>query len=282
MVDNMEVIAVQNRAFIGFDDNSQNCIDTKKKNFEKVLNLLKDFKCKSADIIILPELFATGWYPQIYPKTFETMDNSPTIDFLSTLAKEFNSNIVGGSFVLKTEDGLKNTCPVLNRKGELIAKYEKMHLFSHYEQGESTFAKSGEKGVIVKTDVGNLGISICYDIRFPELHRAYTLNGADILINVSAWPKTRLHHYQTLVRARAVENQIFSVGVTQTGLITENEFNSGYSLAVNPFGDIIKTTDENEGAFSFQIDLKEEQNLREKVPTLRDIKKYYEIDFMGV
>ena len=134
----------------------------------------------------------------------------------------------------------------------------------------------------VKTDIGKIGISICYDIRFPELHRAYTFNGADILVNVAAWPKTRLHHYQTLVRARAIENQIFAIGVTQTGLIQGDEYNSGGSLAVNPFGDIITMLDEKETAKVFNVDLKEEISLREKVPTLKDRKNVYSIDFAGV
>ena len=183
---------------------------------------------------------------------------------------------------MKTPDGLKNTCPVFDRNGKLIAKYEKMHLFSHYDQGEGTFSKSGEKGLIVNTDIGKLGISICYDIRFPELFRAYTFSGADILINVAAWPKTRLHHYQALARARAVENQSFFIGVTQTGLIANDEYNSGHSLAVSPFGDIIAEADEKECALSFDFNLKEEKDLRQKVPTLKDKKESYEVNTIGV
>ena len=214
--------------------------------------------------------------------SFEIEKKSPTMDFLSCLAKDFKSNVIGGSFVLKTDDGLKNTCPIFNRDGSLIGKYEKMHLFSHYSQGEGDYSTCGKKGLIVKTDVGKIGVSICYDIRFPELQRAYIFNGADILVNVAAWPKTRLHHYQTLVRARAVENQIFTIGVTQTGLIQGDEYNSGGSLAVNPFGDIITMLDEKECAAEFNIDLNEEIALREKVPTLKDRKNVYSIDFAGV
>ena len=269
----MKIIMVQNRALIGSGDEKQ-------RNFDNVLKLLEPFS--EADLIVLPELFSTGWYPPIYPESYETEQNSPTMDFLSNLAKKYNSNVVGGSFVLKTDDELKNTCPIFDRKGKLLAKYEKMHLFSHYSQGEGDYSISGAKGLIVKTDIGKLGISICYDIRFPELHRKYTYSGADILINVAAWPKTRLHHYQTLARARAIENQIFFIGVTQTGLIKDGEYNSGHSLAVNPFGDIIKSLDEKEEASSFEIDLKEETNLREKVPTLKDKKEKYEINFAGV
>ena len=274
----MKILTIQNRAIFDIDGIK----DLKQKNFDNVLNLVKKYDGQNFDLIILPELFSTGWYPPIYPKSFETEENSPTINFLSKLAQKFNSNVVGGSFVLQTKDGLKNTCPIFDRNGKLIAKYEKMHLFSHYEQGEGDFSKSGEKGVIVKTDVGNLGISICYDIRFPELHRMYTYNGADILINVAAWPKSRLHHYQALARARAIENQIFFIGVTQTGLISGDEYNSGHSLAISPFGDIISELGENEESVSFEIDLKEEKTLREKVPTLKDKKESYKMDFIGV
>ena len=278
----MKVLIVQNFAVIGFDDDSLSTINTKKKNFERVNKLVNKFEGQEIDLIILPELFSTGWYPPIYPKSFETIDNSPTMEFLSDLAKRFNSNVVGGSFVLKTKDGLKNTCPIFDRRGNLIAKYEKMHLFSHYEQGEGDFSKSGERGLIVQTDVGKLGISICYDIRFPELHRTYTYSDAEILINVAAWPKSRLHHYHLLARARAIENQIFFIGVTQTGLITNEEYNSGHSLAVNPFGDIIKELSEDEDAGLFEINLEDEMNLRNKVPTLKDKRDTYKTDFIGV
>ena len=276
----MKIIIVQNCAEIAFNDDSENTIDTKMKNLEKTERLIKETEEKSADLIVLPELFSTGWYPPIYPKSFEEEQSSPTMNFLSILAKKYNSNVVGGSFVLKTPSGLKNTCPVFDRNGKLLAKYEKMHLFSHYDQGEGTYSKSGDKGLIVNTDIGKLGISICYDIRFPELHRAYTFAGADILINVAAWPKTRLHHYQALARARAIENQSFFIGVTQTGLITDNEYNSGHSLAVSPFGDIITEADENERAISFEIDLEDERQLRKKVPTLQDKKEKYEINIV--
>ena len=278
----MKIIIVQNRAIIGFNDDSPHTIETKNKNFESIMKLLNNVNGESADLIILPELFSTGWYPPIYPKSFETEKNSPTLNFLSNLSKQFESNIVGGSFVLKTKEGLKNTCPIFDRKGNLIAKYEKLHLFSHYEQGEGDFSKSGKTGLIVKTDIGKLGVSICYDIRFPELHRAYTFSDADILVNVAAWPKTRLHHYQSLAKARAIENQIFFIGVTQTGLIAKNEYNSGHSLAVNPFGDIIFEAKENECAISFEIDLNEQKELRQKVPTLKDKKDNYEVKFIGV
>ena len=274
----MKVIIIQNRAL--FDEKGER--DLKTENFKNINNIMKKFEGQKADLIVLPELFSTGWFPQIYPKAFEEEKNSPSTEFLSNLAKTYKSNVVGGSFVLKTNDGLKNTCPIFNRDGKLIAKYEKMHLFSHYDQGEGTFSKSGKEGLIVNTDIGKLGISICYDIRFPELHRLYTYSGADILINVAAWPKTRLHHYQSLARARAVENQIFFIGVTQTGLISGNEFNSGHSLAISPFGDIITELGEEESAVSFEINLDEEISLRQKVPTLKDKKENYNVRITGV
>ena len=131
----MKVLIIQNRAL--FD--SEGKTDFKQKNFENILNLTQKVKGQTFDLIVLPELFSTGWYPPIYPKSFETEDNSSTMKFLSILAKDFNSNVVGGSFVLKTKNGLKNTCPVFDRNGKLVAKYEKMHLFSHYLQAANKF-----------------------------------------------------------------------------------------------------------------------------------------------
>ena len=248
----------------------------KEKNFDKIRNLLSDYKKVKSDLIILPELFATGWYCDIYEKVAETEENSVTSEFLKGIAIEHNSNLIGGSFVRKDNDGsIKNTCPVFDRAGNLIAKYDKMHLYSYLGDTENLHSTAGSKPVIAKTDIGKIGLTVCYDIRFPEIYRCYAYGGADLLVNVAAWPKSRKVHWETLTRARAIENQSFMAAVSQTGEIQNGVYNLGYSAVYDPLGRTVASAAEEETVISAEIDFAEMKNLRENVKTLSDRHEKY-------
>ncbi len=263
----IKILIVQNNAIIA----------DRHANFEKVSKLLKPFENKTLDLIVLPELWNSGWYCAFYPEVAESADNSETLEYLSNLARKFNSNIIGGSYVKKMPDGkLKNTCPVFDRSGKLVCEYDKMHLYSYLGSDEGKYAESGSNPVIADTDIGKIGLSVCYDIRFPELFRKYSLNCADLLLNVAAWPKTRKNHWVTLQKARAIENQSFMIAVSQTGKIKEDEYNLGYSMIVNPYGEIVASLQEEEAVLEYEINLDEMRELRNKIPTLTDIHSKYE------
>jgi len=254
----------------------QSILGEKEENFKKILNLLSDYKNTKSDLIILPELFATGWYCDIYEKVAETEDNSPTMDFIRNIAVEHNSNVIGGSFVRRESDGkIKNTCPVFDRNGNLIAKYDKMHLYSYLGDTENLNSVAGEKPVIASTDIGKIGLTICYDIRFPEIYRCYAYGGADLLVNVAAWPKSRKVHWETLTRARAIENQSFMVAVSQTGEIQNGVYNLGHSAVYGPLGEVIASSQDEETVVSAVIDFSEMKKLRENVKTLSDRHEKY-------
>lgn len=263
----IKILIVQNNAIIA----------DRKANFERVSQLLKPYEDKNPDLIILPELWNSGWYCVSYPEVAETDDNSQTLEFLSNLAKKFNSNIIGGSYVRKLSDNqLRNTCPVFDRSGNLIAQYDKMHLYSHLGADEGKYASAGNNPVIAQTDIGKIGLTVCYDIRFPELFRKYSLGGADLLVNVAAWPKTRKNHWITLQKARAIENQSFMIAVSQTGKIKEDEYNLGYSMLISPYGEVIASLEEEEIVLECEINFDEMKELRKKIPTLMDIHSQYE------
>jgi len=248
----------------------------KEKNFEKIQKLLSEYKNEKADLIIFPELFATGWYCEIYEKVAEREENSKTLEFIRGISKEFKSNVIGGSFVRKDNDGkIKNTCPVLDRNGNLIAKYDKMHLYSYLGDTENLHSKAGTKPIIANTDIGKIGLTICYDIRFPEIYRCYAYGGADLLVNVAAWPKSRKVHWETLTRARAIENQSFMVAVSQTGEIQNGIYNLGHSAVYNPLGETVASAQEEETVISAEIDFTEMKKLRENVKTLSDRHEKY-------
>lgn len=254
----------------------QSVLGNKEENFNKITNLLKGKENYSPDLIVLPELFATGWYCDIYSKVAEDIDSSPTLDFLKGIAKKFRSNVIGGSFVRREKDGsIKNTCTVLNREGKLIAKYDKMHLYSYLGDTENLNSTRGETPVIARTDVGKIGLTICYDIRFPEIYRCYAYGSADILVNVAAWPLSRKLHWETLSRARAIENQSYMIAVSQTGEIQNGIYNLGHSAVISPLGEIVAELDYQEAVLEAEIDLEEMKKLRETVKTLSDRQNQY-------
>lgn len=248
-------------------------IRQKEKNLIAVEKMLEKHSGQKFDLIILPELFAVGWHPDSFIENAETLQDSATLNLLKSTAQRFNSYVIGGSFVLKENDEtLKNACPIFNRNGELIDYYSKIHLFSHFLYNEGKDLTSGNKGLLVETDFGKIGISICYDIRFPELFRAYAYEGADMLVEVAAWPKYRQNHWETLSKARAIENQSFMISVSQSGHIMDEEWNLGHSMVVAPYGEVIHQSGFEPCTSIVEIDLDDARNLKKDFPILKDRK----------
>lgn len=253
-------------------------IEDKWENFSKIAELIDRNIKKGTDIIVLPEVWTTGWYPKVFEDSAEDLDNSETIEFLSELAQKYNANIIGGSFVCKKDKKIYNTCPVINRQGELIATYDKMHLFSYYGCDEGKYITKGKNPVLVDIDGIKIGLSLCYDIRFPEIYRAYRKSGADLLINMAAWPMTRAVHWEALTKARAIENQCFMMALTQSGKITKDEYNLGHSRIIDYNGEVLSEISDGEGAIYTEIKFNEMYKFREKCTVLLDICAKYEVE----
>lgn len=225
----------------------------------------KDSKSRP-DIIFLPEVWTLGWDTACFQRCAQ--ENEAAVNFLSCLAKKYNTNIVGGSYIRKTESGYKNTCPVINREGKLCAMYNKIHLYS--PDGEAKAVTPGDTPLIVNIEGLKIGLSICYDIRFPELFRSYMSNEnkPDMLVNISAWPKTRRAQYEAMAKSRAIENQSYFLALSQTGLIKDDVYNSGYSLLVNPMGETIALLNEDEDFIYEVIDTNITNDVRKTYPNL--------------
>lgn len=287
----LKILAIQMSSKIG----------DKKDNYSKISDLIDKNIRPDTNIIVLPEVWTVGWKPSEFVNSAENLQGSETIEFLSGIAKKYNTNIIGGSFICKDSLCLYNTCPAINRKGELIATYDKMHLFSYYGCDEGTFIENGKKPVMVtfdlssrevasveapskpdalssRNDIIKIGISICYDIRFPEIYRAYRKAGADLLINMAAWPMSRAVHWEALTKARAVENQCFMVALTQSGLIENNEWNLGHSRIIDYNGGVVSEIKEGEGAMFAEIKFEEMYDFRKKCTVLLDIHDSYDIE----
>lgn len=257
-------------------------IGDKEANFAKIKAKITDLVEKNIwqnpNVIVLPEVWTVGWKPSLFKDAAESLENSETVKFLSDIAKKHNTNIIGGSFITQKSNEYFNTCPVINRQGELIAIYDKMHLFSYYGCDEGKFVNNGKNPVLVDIEGVKIGLSICYDIRFPEIYRAYAKAGADLLINMAAWPMSRAAHWEALSKARAVENQCFMVALTQSGLIEGDEWNLGHSRIIDYNGEVISEIREGEGAIFAEIEFSQMYEFRKKCTVLLDIHDTYIVE----
>lgn len=251
-------------------------IGDKQANFNKIKQLSSQIE--STDFIVLPEVWTVGWSCEDFTQSAEYLENSETLDFLKQIAIEKNSNIIGGSFIQKTQDGhCFNTCPVINRNGNLVATYNKNHLYSYYGCTEGKFITKGETPVMVEIEGVKFGLTICYDIRFPEIYRAYRKTGADVLINCAAWANTKPIPWEMMTKSRAVENQTYMVAVNQYGEMKNNEFNLGHSRIIDYNGNVLSEILDGEGVIQSELNLGKMYKFRDKCTILNDIKKSYEV-----
>lgn len=232
------------------------------KNFSTAEKMIKI--SQNADVIILPELWSTGYYPTPL-ENFADVEGNRTKDFICKLAKKFNVNIIAGSVIVEVEGKFFNRCMISNRNGEVIGVYDKTHLFSFADEGKVFTA--GKNFSVVELDGVKCGIIICYDLRFPEFIRKMALNDIEILFCPSAWSLRRLTSRQILTKARAVENQIFVVFANS----------SGKSEIINPLGEIVAEADTGEQILTAEIDLTERKKIVGEMNLLADRNKFTDI-----
>lgn len=162
-----------------------------------------------------------------------------------------------------------NTLVHLNNQGKIIKTYRKIHPFS-YSKEDKNYGK-GKDIVISKVQGFKIGLSICYDLRFPELYRFYGKEKVDIIIDIANWPDTRIEHWRTLLKARAIENQCFVVGVNRVGSDPYVNYN-GFSSVFNPMGKELLAVENKEKIFDVEIDKALVNEVRENLPFLKDIR----------
>ena len=239
--------------------------------------LIRSLEQRNVDIVILPEVWPCGWECSIFKESAETIENSGSINLLKKIAKKYNTNILGGSVILQKDKTLVNACPIINRSGEIVTIYEKNHLYSYYGCNEGDYITSGETPILVNLDGIKIGISICYDIRFPEIYRAYRLAGADILVNMAAWGASKKLQWDTMTASRAIENQCYFIALTQSGTLKNGEKNLGHSIIYDYKGEILSEINSGDGEIFATLDLKEMYYFRKKCTILNDIKHNYEV-----
>ncbi len=236
------------------------------ENLGKTLRKIDEASKDSPDIICLPELFTTGYYLEEANDLAEPIPGATT-EALSKKAKTINSFIIAGSILEKSSNGIYNTSVVINLEGKTVGKYSKIHLFPLFN--EDKYLKAGNESFCLDLGIAKIGIMICYDLRFPELARKLALQDGEILFIPSEFPNPRLSHWRHLLIARAIENQLFVVGVNRVG---EDEKTSyfGHSMIVNPMGEVLVEADENEKIIYAEINLDEIKRVRSSLPTLTE------------
>ncbi len=235
-------------------------------NFETVRRMAAEAARRGSQMVVFPELWSTG-YDLSNAARYATDLKGGVFTRISELAASEKIYVIGSNLSLPGEGKFGNTLTVFSPQGELLADYSKIHLFRLMD--EHHYLTAGEKPVLLELPFGKAGLAICYDLRFPELFRGYALAGADLVILPAEWPHPRLAHWQTLVRARAIENQMFMLACNRVGRDPGNEF-FGHSMVVNPWGEILAEAGEGEELVTVRVDQAQIQEARRKIPILQD------------
>ncbi|UCG89611.1 MAG: carbon-nitrogen family hydrolase [Candidatus Heimdallarchaeota archaeon] len=245
----------------------------KDENLKKADSLIKkafyQVSPKIPHIICLPELFSTGYDLDNVHLHAEPIPEGETTTFLAQIAKDFSSALVA-SYIEKKEDMYYNTAVVIDENGVFLGKYRKIHLFPPMNEPK-VFSVGGfpHSTTSFKTKSGNLGLLICYDLRFPELSRRVTLDGsADFLIYLAEFPKPKYEVWKRLLQARAIENQLFVCGVNRVGSDPTSKF-FGHSLIYDPGGNILIEGTEKEEVLMGKLDPAVLLEVRSALPSLQ-------------
>jgi len=243
-------------------------------NLESADRLIGQAAAAGARLVALPENFyLIGRHEGDKVKVRERDGKGPIQDFLAAASRRHKVWLVGGTAPIETEDPnrILSACLVFDEKGTRVARYDKMHLF-HFQAGDERYDESrtlepGAGAVAVKSPFGRLALSICYDVRFPELYRG--LGEFDAMFVPSAFTvPTGRAHWEILLRARAVENQAYVVAPAQGGLHASGRRTYGHTMIVNPWGEVLAVQPEGEGVVLAEFDTDKLDEVRASLPAL--------------
>jgi predicted amidohydrolase len=238
--------------------------EDKPRNFARVRELAR--AAGTADWLILPEMFATG-FSMNEAATVEPADGA-TVQYLTALAAEFQLGVVG-TLIERGPGGACNTALVIDRSGRIRGRYAKVHPF-RYALEDRHYA-AGDGPVEIEVDGVKLAPFICYDLRFPELFRVASARGAELLVVVANWPASRIEHWTALLRARAIECQAFVAGVNRCGSGGGLGY-PGRSTVIDPLGEVLWQSGDQESVDLVDIDLARVSQARESMAFLADMR----------
>jgi predicted amidohydrolase len=238
--------------------------EDKNASREKINNFLSPVV--ELDLLIFPEMTLTGF--TMKSKRFAENLEGESYLFFSALAKQKKCAVLYGVI----EKGNKknfNTLVHLNNQGKILSVYRKIHPFSYSK--EDVFFGKGKETVITRVKGIKIGLSICYDLRFPELYRFYAKEKVHLIVDIANWPHTRIEHWRALLKARAIENQCYVVGVNRVGDDPKLHYN-GFSSVFDPMGKEIISIENDEKIIYAEVDKKYVDEVRKNLPFLNDIR----------
>jgi predicted amidohydrolase len=257
-------------------------------NLERVEELVRRAAQGGALYVQTPENTAIMEFkPELVLEAAETEEKSVPLARLRALAAELGIFLHIGSLAIKLDQTrMANRSYLIDPDGEIAARYDKLHMFDVDLAGgesyrESSHSRPGAKAVLADLPFGRLGLSICYDLRFPQLYRALATAGADFIAVPAAFTKqTGEAHWHVLIRARAIETGAFVLAATQGGLHENGRATFGHSLIVSPWGEILAEAGEEPGVIFADIDLAASSEARARIPVLKHDREF-EVEIAG-
>jgi deaminated glutathione amidase len=244
-------------------------------NIERAALLIRRAAAEGVDIAILPEHWNLVGSGEELREAAETLEAGESIASLRRWARELGINIIGGSMAEKRsgENKVSNTCVVIGREGTLESVYRKIHLFDvcvgGMDYNESSYTDPGSEQSLVSVDSWSVGLTICYDLRFPELFRDLTLSGAELItVPANFTVHTGKDHWELLLRCRAVENQLYVAAAAQYGESRAGRPAFGRSMICNPWGTVLAQVGDGEGIAVANIDRKYLRQIRHALPSM--------------
>ncbi len=262
--------------------------DIPSDNCTIVSAMVQDAAAQGAGFVLTPEVTnCVSMSRSQQNAVLHLQEDDPHLVTLQDLAAELNIWLMLGSFGFKTGDAdgrFANRCILINPQGQIVASYDKIHMFDVDITKTETFRESdgyrpGTQAVVADTPFAKIGLSICYDMRFPHLYHALAQAGAQILTMPAAFsPVTGAAHWHSLLRARAIETGCFVLAPAQTGLHPSNTGKTrstyGHSLVVSPWGEVLMDAGTEAGVYMFDLDMNSVDDARRKVPALRHVREF--------
>lgn len=236
------------------------------RNQETARTLAAEAAEQDADLLMLPELWPTGYDLDHADDHVAPLDSGP-FGFMAGLAQTHQMHVLGTALEANPHGLPYNTAALYGPDGDLAGVYRKVHLIPLMD--EPGHMSAGDALPVFDLPWGRVALAICYDLRFPKQWRSYTDAGAQVILIPAEWPVRRVEHWRLLLRARAVENQLFVAGCNRAGADTDGEF-GGHSAAVDPWGQVLVEGSTEPGLFVVTLDLDEVARTRRLFPFLRD------------
>lgn len=245
-------------------------------NLANAQRLIRQAAARNASLVVLPELFTVLGSPEAITAGAQSVPG-PASQMLAGLAQELQVTLVGGSLAERREghERISNSSLLFGPTGEQLGCYRKIHLFDinlpdRVSFCESSFVEPGQDIVVSDTPAGRIGQATCYDLRFPELFRALVERGAEVIVVPSAFTQTTgRDHWEVLLRARAIENQVFIIAANQSGNHTPDLCSYGHSMIIDPWGTVLSAAEDGETVITAELDFDQQQEIRTTLPALQ-------------